>query len=99
LITPITDYAVEVEGVRTPDEVLDRLDSIISQKSPFVFMAPTAFPSRSGTGRIEVGKNRRITAHAQAAAAAMEAVVMMAVSKSPPIATGSRSPQRFFDAP
>jgi hypothetical protein len=30
----ILDYTVEVEGLRTPDEVLNRLDEIISEKKP-----------------------------------------------------------------
>ena len=50
--TRIIDYTVEVQGLRTPDEVLNRLDDIISEKSPFAFMAPTGFPSRSGTGAV-----------------------------------------------
>ena len=48
--TRIIDYSMEVEGLGTPDEVLNRLHDIISEKNPIRSKAPTDFRSRSVTG-------------------------------------------------
>ena len=56
--TRIIDYTVEVEGLRTPDEVLNRLDDIISEKKPIRVHGANRFSVKVGDWRrIEVGKN------------------------------------------
>src|SRR6478735_9389324 len=54
----ILDYTVEVEGLRTPDEVLNRLDEIISEKKPIRVHGANRFSVKVGDWRrIEVVKN------------------------------------------
>ena len=56
--TRIIDYTVEVEGLRTPDEVLSRLDDIISEKKPIRVHGANRFSVKVGDWRrIELGKN------------------------------------------
>ena len=56
--TRIIDYTVEVEGLRTPEEVLNRLDDIISEKKPIRVHGANRFSVKVGDWRrIEVGKN------------------------------------------
>ena len=46
--TRIVDYTVEVEGLRTPDEVLNRLDDIISEKQPIRVHGANRFSVKVG---------------------------------------------------
>ena len=56
--TRIIDYTVEVEGLRTPEEVLNRLDDIISEKKPIRVHGANRLSVKVGDWRrIEVGKN------------------------------------------
>ena len=56
--TRIIDYTVEVEGLRTPDEVLNRLDEITSEKNPIRVHGANRFSVMVGDWRrIELGKN------------------------------------------
>jgi hypothetical protein len=55
--TRILDYTVEVEGLRTPDEVLNRLDDIISEKKPIRVHGANRFSVKVGDWRhIELGR-------------------------------------------
>ena len=56
--TRIIDYTVEVEGLRTPDEVLNRLDEITSEKNPIRVHGANRFSVKVGDWRhIELGRN------------------------------------------
>jgi hypothetical protein len=56
--TRIIDYSMEVEGLGTPDEVLNRLHDIISEKNPIRVQGANRFSVKVGDWRrIEVGKN------------------------------------------
>ena len=56
--TKLIDYSMEVEGVNTPDEVLNRLDAITSDKNPIRVHGANKFSVKLGDWRrIEVGKN------------------------------------------
>ena len=52
------DYSMEVEGLKTPDEVLNRLDDITSEKNPIRVHGANRFSVKVGDWRrIELGKN------------------------------------------
>src|SRR6476660_1000115 len=54
----LIDYSMEVEDLRTPDEVLSRLDEITSEKNPIRVHGANRFSIKTGDWRrIEVGKN------------------------------------------
>jgi LuxR family quorum sensing-dependent transcriptional regulator len=54
----IIDYSEEVENLATPDEVLNRLHDIISEKSPIRVHGANRFSVRVGDSRgLELGKN------------------------------------------
>ena len=54
----LIDYSMEVEGLRTPDEVLNRLDEITSEKNPIRVHGANRFSVKVGDWRrIELGKN------------------------------------------
>ena len=56
--TRIIDYTVDVESLRTPDEVLNRLDEITSEKNRIRVHGANRFSLKVGDGRrIELGKN------------------------------------------
>ena len=56
--TRIIDYSMEVEGLETPDEVLNRLHDIISEKNPIRVQGANRFSVKVGDWRrIELGKN------------------------------------------
>ena len=56
--TRFIDYSMEVEGLRTPDEVLNRLDEITSEKNPIRVHGANRFSVKVGDWRrIELGKN------------------------------------------
>ena len=56
--TKLIDYSMDVEGLKTPDEVLDRLDEITSEKNPIRVHGANKFSVKLGDWRrIEVGKN------------------------------------------
>ena len=56
--TRIIDYTLEIESFRTPDEVLSRLDEIISEKKPIRVHGANRFSVKVGDWRrIEPGKN------------------------------------------
>ena len=56
--TRIIDYTLEIESFRTPDEVLSRLDDIISEKKPIRVHGANRFSVKVGDWRrIELGKN------------------------------------------
>ena len=56
--TRIIDYSMEVEGLGTPDEVLNRLHDIISEKNPIRVQGANRFSVKVGDWRrIELGKN------------------------------------------
>jgi LuxR family quorum sensing-dependent transcriptional regulator len=54
----IIDYSMEVEGLKTPDEVLNTLDDITSEKNPIRVHGANRFSVKVGDWRrIELGKN------------------------------------------
>ena len=54
----IIDYSMEVEGLATPDEVLNRLDDIVSEKNAIRVQGANRFSVKVGDWRrIELGKN------------------------------------------
>jgi DNA-binding CsgD family transcriptional regulator len=56
--TEIIDYSMEVEGLTTPDEVLNRLHDITSKKNPIHVLGANRFSIKVGDWRrIELGKN------------------------------------------
>jgi LuxR family quorum sensing-dependent transcriptional regulator len=56
--TNIIDYSTEVEGLTTPEEVLDRLHNIVSKNSPVRVHGANRFPTKVGDWRrVELGKN------------------------------------------
>jgi len=56
--TKLIDYSMDVEGLKTPDEVLDRLDEITSEKNPIRVHGANKFSVKVGDWRrIELGKN------------------------------------------
>ena len=56
--TKIIDYSMEVENLATPDEVLNRLHDIISEKDPIRVHGANRFSVKVGDlRRIELGKN------------------------------------------
>ena len=56
--TKFIDYSMEVESLKTPDEVLDRLDEITSEKNPIRVHGANKFSVKIGDWRrIELGKN------------------------------------------
>jgi DNA-binding CsgD family transcriptional regulator len=57
--TKIIDYSMEVEDLATPDEVLNRLDDIVSARNAIRVHGANRFPVKVGDwrGRIELGKN------------------------------------------
>jgi DNA-binding CsgD family transcriptional regulator len=56
--TKIIDYSMEVEHLTTPDEVLNRLHDIISEKNPICVHGANRFPTKVGDWRrIQLGKN------------------------------------------
>jgi LuxR family quorum sensing-dependent transcriptional regulator len=56
--TEIIDYSMEVEGLTTPDEVLNRLHYITSKKNPIRVLGANRFSIKvNDCRRIELGKN------------------------------------------
>jgi hypothetical protein len=56
--TRLIDYSMDVEGSKTPDEVLNRLDEITSEKNPIRVHGANRFSVKVGDWRrIELGKN------------------------------------------
>jgi len=56
--TKIIDYSMEVENLSTPDEVLNKLHNIVSEKNPVRVHGANRFPAKVGDWRrIQVGKN------------------------------------------
>jgi DNA-binding CsgD family transcriptional regulator len=56
--TKIINYSMEVESLSTPDEVLNRLHDIISEKNQIRVHGANRFPTKVGDWRrIELGKN------------------------------------------
>ncbi len=56
--TRIIDYSMEIEGLDTPDEVLNTLDDITSEKNPIRVHGANRFSVKVGDWRrIELGKN------------------------------------------
>jgi len=56
--TKIIDYSMEVENLGTPDDVLNKLDDIISEKTPIRVHGANRFPTKVGDWRrMQVGKN------------------------------------------
>jgi LuxR family transcriptional regulator, quorum-sensing system regulator BjaR1 len=54
----LIDYAMEVETLTTPDEVLNRLDDIIAENNPIRVQGANRFPTKVGDWRrVELGKN------------------------------------------
>ena len=54
----LIDYSMEVDGLKTPDEVLSRLDDITSEKNPIRVHGANRFSIKVGDWRrIELGKN------------------------------------------
>ena len=54
----LIDYWMEVEGLATPDEVLNRLHDITSEKNPIRVLGANRFSFNVGDWRrIELGKN------------------------------------------
>ena len=54
----LTDYSMEVEGLASPDEVLNRLDDIVSEKNAVRVQGANRFSVKVGDWRhIELGKN------------------------------------------
>jgi len=56
--TTIIDYSMEVEDLPTPDEVLNRLHNIVSEKNPIRVLGANRYPTKVGDWRrIQLGKN------------------------------------------
>ena len=56
--TRIIDYSFEVENLAGPDEVLNRLHDIVSQKDPIRVLGANRYPTKVGDWRhIQLGKN------------------------------------------
>ena len=56
--TEIIDYSLEVEGLMTPDEVLNSLHDITSKKNPIHVLGANRFSIKvSDWRRVELGKN------------------------------------------
>src|SRR4026208_1965562 len=54
----LIDYSMEVESLKTPDEVLNRLDEITSAKNPIRVHGANKFSVKVGDWRrIELGRN------------------------------------------
>ena len=54
----IIDYSMEVENLPTADEVLNRLDDIVSENNPIRVQGANRFPTKVGDWRrIQLGKN------------------------------------------
>ena len=54
----LIDYSLEVESLKTPDEVLNRLDDITSDKSPIRVHGANRFSTKLGDWRrIKLGEN------------------------------------------
>jgi LuxR family quorum sensing-dependent transcriptional regulator len=56
--TKIIDYSMEVESLTSPDQVLNRMHDIVSEKNPIRVHGANRFPTKVGDWRrIELGKN------------------------------------------
>src|SRR5688572_5485396 len=56
--TELIDYSMEVEGLTSPDQVLNRLHDITSKKNPIRVLGANRFSIKaSDWRRIELGKN------------------------------------------
>jgi len=56
--TKLIDYSMDVEGLKTPDEVLNTLDDITSEKNPIRVQGANRFSVKVSDGRrIELDKN------------------------------------------
>jgi LuxR family quorum sensing-dependent transcriptional regulator len=56
--TNIIDYAMEVDALATPDDVLNRLHDIVAEKTPVRVLGANRFPTKVGDWRrIQLGKN------------------------------------------
>ena len=44
----LIDYSMEVENLVTPDQVLNRLDEIVSEKSPIRVLGANRFAAKAG---------------------------------------------------